>query len=63
MNSMTVNGELGNDPQNQNDTGVQCLVDQSINIVSTGTLAISLRVKPYGYARAIEINLGFQILT
>ena len=63
INSMTVNGELGNDPQNQNDTGVQCLVDQSISIVSTGKLAISLRVKPYGYARAIEINLGFQILT
>ena len=63
INSMTVNGELGNDPQNQNDTGVQCLVDQSISIVSTGKLAISLRIKPYGYARAIEINLGFQILT
>jgi len=63
INSMTVNGELGNDPQNQNDTGVVCLVDPTQNIISTSKLIVSLRVKPYGYARTIEINLGFQILT
>ena len=63
INSMTVNGELGNDPQNANDTGVQCLVDPTQNIISTSKLVISLRIKPYGYARSIEINLGFQILT
>jgi hypothetical protein len=59
VNSMTVNGELGNDPANQNDTGVECLVDVTQNIVSTGYLLVGLRVKPFGYSRYIDVNLGF----
>lgn len=60
INSMTVNGELGNDPSMQSDTGVECLVDTTQNIVSTGNLAVGLRVKPYGYSRYIDVNLGFK---
>lgn len=63
INSMTVNGELGNDPENQNDTGVECLVDTNQNIVATGFLKVGLRVKPYGYARYINVELGFKTIS
>lgn len=63
INSMTSNGELGNDPSNQNDTGVECLVDTNQNIVATGYLKAGLRVKPYGYGRYINVELGFKTLS
>lgn len=63
INGMTVNGELGNDPADQNDTGVECLVDHTQNIIATSKLALALRVKPHGYARYIEVELGFKTLT
>ncbi len=63
INSMTTNGELGNDPADQNDTGVECFVDPTVNVVSTGKIVVELRVKPHGYAKMIEVNLGFKILT
>lgn len=63
INSMTVNGELGNDPADQNDTGVECVVDPTLNVLSTGKIVVNLRVKPYGYAKYIEVNLGFKIVT
>ncbi len=63
INSMTVNGELGNDPADQNDTGVECLVDPTLNVLATGKIVVSLRIKPFGYAKYIEVNLGFKIIT
>jgi len=60
INNMTANAELGNDPSDQNDTGVECYVDITQNIVSTGRLNVKLRVKPYGYARYIDVELGFK---
>lgn len=63
INSMTSNGELGNDPTNQNDTGVECLIDTNQNIVATGFLKVGLRVKPYGYARYINVELGFKTIS
>jgi hypothetical protein len=63
INAMTVNGELGNDPADQNDTGVVCLVDPTLNVLATGKIVVSLRVKPFGYAKYIEVNLGFKIIT
>lgn len=63
VGSMTSNGELGNDPGDQNDTGVQCIVDPEQNVVTTGKLIIGLRVKPHGYAKYIEVNLGFETIT
>ena len=61
--SMTANGELGNDPANQNDTGVSCWIDTLQNIVATGVVNVTLKVKPFGYARYIEVKLGFKTLT
>lgn len=63
INSMTANAELGNDPSNQNDTGVECLIDTTQNIVATGFLKVGLRVKPYGYARYINVELGFKTIS
>lgn len=63
INSMTANGELGNDPSNQNDTGVECLIDTTQNIVASGFLKVGLRVKPYGYARYINVELGFKTIS
>ncbi len=63
INSMTANGELGNDTGNQKDTGVKCFVNYDQNIVATGAVNITLKVKPYGYARYITVQLGFKTLT
>ncbi|MEI6683432.1 MAG: DUF2586 family protein [Bacteroidota bacterium] len=63
INSMTNNGELGNDPGNQNDTGVICFIDHTQNIVATSQLNVTLQVKPYGYDRYINVNLGFQTVS
>jgi hypothetical protein len=63
INSMTVNGELGNDPGNPNDTGVSCFIDHTQNLVATGQLDVTLQVKPFGYARYIEVSLGFKTIT
>ncbi|MCX6266848.1 MAG: DUF2586 family protein [Bacteroidetes bacterium] len=63
INSMTINGELGNDPGNQNDTGVSCFIDHTQNLVSTNQLDVTLKVKPFGYAKYIDVKLGFKTLT
>lgn len=63
INSMTANGELGNDPSNQDDTGVTCLINTNQNIIATGILKVALRVKPYGYGRYIDVELGFKTLS
>jgi hypothetical protein len=63
INSMTANGELGNDPADQNDNGVSCYVNYDQNIIATGQVNVTLKVKPYGYARYITVQLGFKTLT
>jgi hypothetical protein len=56
---MTAEGNLGADPSNANDTGVQCWIDADQNVVATGIVEVNLRVKPYGYAKYINVKLGF----
>jgi len=63
INSMTAAGELGTDPANQDDTGVTFYVNPDQNIVSTGQVNATLKVKPFGYARYITVQLGFKTLT
>ena len=62
INQMTSVGNLGNDPQDPNDTGVVAYVNPEQNIVATSRLEASLRIRPYGYAKYIEVDLGFQTL-
>jgi len=56
-------GSLGVDPGDAKDTGVQCYIDVNQNIVSTGKLNVSLRIKPFGYAKYIDLSLGFKTTT
>ena len=56
---MTVEGNLGVDTSNPNDKGVTCYVDPKQNVVATSRIDITLKVKPYGYTKYIEVKLGF----
>lgn len=60
VNSMTSEGNLGNDPDNANDLGVTCYIDPDQNILSTSRLDVTLKVKPYGYSKYIDVKLGFK---
>lgn len=59
VNQMTSNGELGADPTDANDNGVKVYINPSQNVVATSRLQISLKVKPYAYAKYIDVELGF----
>jgi len=61
MNNMTAYRNLGNDPSNPNDTGVQCYIDTNQNVVATSKLDVRLRVKPYAYPKYIDCYLGFKV--
>ena len=61
VNNMTSLGNLGTDPADPNDLGVQCHIDPDQNILATSRLEIALRVKPYGYAKYIDVTLGFLV--
>lgn len=49
-NTMTAAGEI---------SGVTVEVDPAQNVLSTGKICVKLRIVPVGYARVIEIELGF----
>lgn len=56
---MTANGELSGDIGN-GDLGVQVYIDPSQNVSSTSKIIVKIRVRPFGYARFIDVYLGFQ---
>lgn len=60
-NEMTANGELGSDPDDSSDKGVTCYVNPQQNIISTSRIDITAKVKPYGYAGYINVELGFLV--
>ena len=59
VKQMTTQGELGNDPNDPNDMGVKVFIDYTQNIVSTNRLNMTVQVKPYGYSKYIDVELGF----
>ncbi|MCQ2313269.1 MAG: DUF2586 family protein [Paludibacteraceae bacterium] len=59
VNQMTSQGELGNDPNDPNDLGVKVFIDHTQNIVSTNRLEMTVQVKPFGYSKYIDVELGF----
>jgi hypothetical protein len=59
-NSMTVNKNLGTDPDDPTDTGVKCYINPKQNIVSGSEFGANLSVKPYGYKKYINVYLGFK---
>ena len=42
-------------------SGCICYIDPSQNVLSTSTVNVTLKVRPYGYARFINVELGFQV--
>ena len=45
----------------QSDTGVQVFIDPAQNVVATGRIEVAVKVRPYGYAKYIEVKLGFMV--
>lgn len=61
INNMTSYGNLGNDPGDANDMGVECYINPDQNVVATSRLEVSVRVKPHGYTKYIDVTLGFKV--
>lgn len=57
---MTANGELSADTDGE---GCQCYIDETQNVLSTSKVLMTLKVRPYGYARYVDVNLGFLVET
>lgn len=55
--NMTAAGELSAD----DDNGVQVYIDPQQDVLATSTVKIELRVRPFGYARYINVLLGFTV--
>jgi len=55
--SMTANGELSA----TDGEGCSCFIDEKQNVVSTSKINVTVKVRPFGYARYIDVNLGFQV--
>ena len=62
VNQMTANNELGADPEDSADKGVECVIDYTQNVAAANRISIQLRVKPYGYAKYIHVELGFSVI-
>ena len=61
VNRMTAEGNLGTDPDDPADKGVKCRIDTEQNVAVDGKIEIALKVKPYGYAKYIDVKLGFLV--
>lgn len=60
FSQMTVNGELSVDQSDSADYGVIVKIDLTHNVTSSSTIKFAgLQVKPKGYARFIDVPLGF----
>lgn len=56
---MTANGELSAELTDTNDKAVVCVVDLTNNVAATSKLNVTVQVRPKGYARYIDVPLGF----
>lgn len=59
---MTAKGELSADTA-AGESGCQCLIDPTQNVLATSTINVVLKVRPFGYARQSVVSLGFQVQT
>lgn len=62
VNGMTGEGNLGTDPSDPNDLGVECVIADNQNIVATSKLNVGIRIRPYGCSKYIDVELGFLAL-
>lgn len=58
---MTANGELSADLTDPNDRGVVCYINPAQDVLATSRVVVSLKVRPFAYARYIDVNLGFNV--
>lgn len=56
---MTANGELSA----TDGEGCKVYINEKQNVVSTSRIELNLKVRPHGYARYIDVNLGFLVTT
>ena len=54
---MTAKGELSS----IDGSGCRCFIDPKQNVLQTSTILVTLMIRPYGYARAIKVTLGFLV--
>lgn len=55
--AMTASGELSD----EDGSGCVCRIDPAQNVLATGRVIIKLQVRPYAYARYIDVALGFLV--
>ena len=55
---MTANGELS---AGEDSAGCQCYVDDQQNVLATSNVKVALKVRPFGYARYVDVSLGFLV--
>ena len=56
--AMTAAGELSAD---ENGVGCKAYIDPKQNVLSTSKIELVLKVRPFGYARYVDVKLGFQV--
>jgi hypothetical protein len=56
---MTLNSELGVDSTDDTDKGVKCNIDYKQKVLATNKIQVNVQIKPYGYSKYIDVNLGF----
>ena len=56
--TMTAAGELSADADG---AGCKVYIDPKQNVLSTSKIVLVLKVRPFGYARYIDVKLGFQV--
>jgi len=62
VSQMTANGELSADVEN-GDNGVICAIDTTVNLVAGNPFKVLIQVRPFGYARLVDVYLGFQTIS
>jgi len=58
---MTSKGELSPSATDKDDLGVVATFNPTLNVATTHRIELSLKVRPKGYARWFDINLGYDI--
>ena len=56
--AMTAVGELSAD---ENGAGCKAYIDPTQNVLATSKIELVLKVRPFGYARYVDVKLGFQV--
>ena len=54
---MTANGELSA----TDGEGCRVYINEKQNVVATSKIELTLKVRPHGYSRYVDVNLGFQV--